>query len=144
MIIFYWKKWFFMKLLKNDHMNDFTKRTKWKKSNVTIISPFNNYINPLVMRPLTISEVVLEGSCHSKTWLYSWKKNNIQLNLKFFCTVWPLKHENLKKQVSKNVIKLFLAKKTDNFIDSKLNYRVFFWFSTEFKIFFFWFLKIEN
>ena len=53
-------------------------------------------LNPLVTRPVTISEVVLEGSCQNKTWLYSWK-NYIQLNFWFFfCTGWPVKHENLK------------------------------------------------
>ena len=40
-------------------------------------------ISPLVTRPVTISEVVLQGSCQNKTWLYSWK-NDIQLNFWIF------------------------------------------------------------
>ena len=44
---------------------------------------------------------------------------------------------------SKNIFKFFLANKIDHFIDSKLNYRVFFWFFPNSKSCFFGFLKLK-
>ena len=58
-------------------------RYRWKKRITQSLSDRRQFFNPLGTRPLTYSEVVLEGSCHNKTWLYSWR-NDIQLNFKFF------------------------------------------------------------